>query len=264
MSAVVDPRPLALARIGIGAAAFITGLELFVALQLVAGRQRIDFPTFLDLPVTAAALNVWLVICVLASVCMVAGLFSRTASAVMAGTVVWALLWDQQTYSSHVLLLAVLCLLLALGQPGAAFSLDARLHGPRRTISAWPQLLVMVQISVVYFFAAASKVNPAFLNGEVLGGSTWLPVPDATLPVVAVGAVATEFFLAVALWFRGTRRLAYLLGLGLHLAITVTLNLPLVLFAFSLLCLSCYPLFGARYSSRAATSSEPSPSVADR
>ena len=65
---------------------------------------------------------------VLAAVCVVAGLAIRPSSLTLAGLLAVVLVWDQQTYSSHqVLVILMLCYL--------AFSESGR----SRTVPLWPQ-----------------------------------------------------------------------------------------------------------------------------
>lgn len=242
---MTDPRPLALARIGIGLGALLTVLELFVALAKVAS-GHVAMPLFAWAPpVTDALVQIWLVLGILAALSLVAGAWSRVSAGAVSIYMLSALAWEQQTYSSHVVLLTVLTAILALGRPGERWSVDARVRPAQDRISAWPQFLMATQLSVLYLFAAASKINETFLSGDVLRDSMWLPVPEWAYSPMAVAAVATEFTVAFALWSRKTRTLAAGLGVALHLTITVTLNLPIVLLAFSLLSLSCYPLFWA-------------------
>ena len=80
---------------------------------------------------------------------------------------------------------------------------------------------MMTQLSVCYFFAAANKVNTVFLPGDLF--ATWLrwPLPDPLYPLLAVATIATEFFLAFALWWRRTRVIAACVGVALHVSIVV-------------------------------------------
>ncbi|GAB3247804.1 hypothetical protein GCM10027562_05890 [Arthrobacter pigmenti] len=184
---------------------------------------------------------------VLGSIALIAGFRSRPAAATLAAVTAFVLLWDQQTYSNHQMLLFCLCAYLAMARPGAALSLDARIRGHQdMTAPYWPALLIMTQMSIVYFFTALAKVNPVFLSGDVLRTFMWLPLPEYVYVPLSIGAVTLEFFLAFALWSRRLIKVAIALGVILHVSIVVTLNQPLVLFAFALLTVGTYPLFYAR------------------
>lgn len=86
-------------------------------------------------------------------------------------------------------------------------------------------LLVRVQVSTLYGYAALAKVNASFLGGDVLtravieapAWSTILPPPPTVLLLAAGGAViATEAALAVSPWVPRLRGPALGVGLVLH------------------------------------------------
>lgn len=199
MANFTGSRPLAVTRITVGAAALITTLENFVTLNLIAtGRIAIPFAGWLP-PVNDRTVGIVLVLGIIGSIALITGFRSRTASGLVAAVTAFILLWDQQTYSSHQLLL---CLsgYLAMGRPGASWSLDAKVRGHQESHLDSPNTLIMTQISVVYFFTALAKLNPVFLSGDMLRSAMWMPLPDFVYIPVSVGAVAMEFFLAFALW----------------------------------------------------------------
>jgi hypothetical protein len=160
--------------------------------------------------------------------------------------------WDQQTYSSHLVLCTLLLLYLALARSDTRLSLAA-LHrrrsgaGTPDTVPWWPQLLMLTQVGVVYLFTALSKMNPVFLSGEPLEGWTWFSGPAWLFRALALGTVAAELFLVAGLWVPRVRVLAVLAGVGLHAGIVVGLSdLNVVLLAFALMTTSTYPLFLTR------------------
>ena len=244
---MVDPRAVAFARIGLGCAGLLNTLELFVILDgLAAGklaRPLVDWAP----PVSSSASTAFLAIAVTACVAMITGV-ATTAGAVSysiaAGTV---LLWDQQTYSSHQVLTVLLVAYLACAHSDAAWSLSSLRHG-RRQVRWWPQLLMMTQLTAVYLFAGLSKINAVFLSGDPL--STWVrfSLPGWVHPAMAWVTVVTEVaVLAVGLWVPRIRVLAVLAGLGLHLSIVLMLtHHTFQLVAFTLSCVSLYPLFLTR------------------
>ncbi|MHA7173107.1 hypothetical protein [Arthrobacter monumenti] len=132
--------------------------------------------------------------------------------------------------------------------------MDAKVRGYQESHLTWPDMLIMTQISVVYFFTAIAKINPVFLSGEMLRSAMWIPLPDFAHVPLSVGAVVMGLFLAFALWSRKLVKGAIVGGVVLHMSIVVTLDLPLVLFAFALLTLGTYPLF--YYRTKAVHSAE--------
>jgi hypothetical protein len=110
---------------------------------------------------------------------------------------------------------------------------------------------MMTQLSVCYFFAALSKLNPVFLDGSALASWVRWPLPESMFGIMAVGTVVTELFLALGLWWRPTRVLAAAVGVGLHLSIVLGMKEQTVpLIAFTLACVPTYALFLTRPSLR--------------
>lgn len=110
--------------------------------------------------------------------------------------------------------------------------------------------LLKLQLSIVYFFAAASKLNLIYLSGAVLvinmrdGRVLQLPEVlqrwEVMAPLVLV-SVFLEFFLAFAFWSPRYRSAALLLGIGFHLAIIATMtpdaSFPLAIYTLVMLAL---------------------------
>ncbi|WP_189476297.1 HTTM domain-containing protein [Mesorhizobium sp. M2A.F.Ca.ET.043.05.1.1] len=141
----------------------------------------------------------------------------------------------------HAYLLAVAALLIALTPCDRSYSLDRYLAVVRAERAGvllpvergnlWGLRLIVVQLSVLYFFAAFDKSNYAFLSGARLeqiflwfyagsdypSGLAWLAT------IVSFGVVALEYCLAFGLPFRATRRYLVLPGLAFHAIIYVTL-----------------------------------------
>jgi len=244
-----DPRPLALVRIVVG----LSGIALAVfverrALNRLSSEDVLHLPAASWLPaLTPTLVDVLLVLWIAFAIALTIGLYARIAAAGVAIVAAAAMTLDLQAFSNHVTLLVALSALLALGNPSAAWSIDARRKGGEMRIPYWPVFLIKVQISTVYAYAALSKINDSFLSAEVLA-SRWEPglggLTDTLQPVliaIAIATVLAEGFLAVGLWNERLRRVALPLGLGLHVVIPATLGAPLI--PFSTLMLGAYVLF---------------------
>lgn len=143
----------------------------------------------------------------------------------------------------HTYLLAVAALLVALTPCDRSYSLDrylavmkaerGRLPPPAERGNLWGLRLIVVQLSVLYFFAAFDKSSYAFLSGARLeqiflwlyAGSDYPRVPGLAwlATIVSVAVVALEYGLALGLPFRRARRYLVLPGLAFHAIIYVTL-----------------------------------------
>jgi hypothetical protein len=141
----------------------------------------------------------------------------------------------------HTYLLAVAALLIALTPCGRSYSLDRYLAvmraermgvaPPAERGNLWGLRLIVVQLSVLYFFTAFDKTSYAFLSGARLeaiflwyyagsdypAGLAWLAT------IVSLAVVALEYGLAFGLPFRATRRYLVLPGLAFHAIIYLTL-----------------------------------------
>jgi len=239
----VDPRPIAAARIGLGVATVINAIEASAVLGAIAdGNLARPVLGWIPTP-TDSAVFIFLVAATVAGVATILGLGTRSAAAVTTVLNLGVLLWDEQTYSGHRVLATLLVAYLVFAKSDAAWSMSARGGRGRELVPWWPQLLMMMQLSVCYWFAAVSKVNPVFLSGDGLRNWVWWPLPDWVFPFMAVATILTELFLAVGLWLRRTRWTAAGVGICLHVSIVWMLRDPIPLIAFALACVPLFALF---------------------
>lgn len=241
LSTHVDPRPLALARIGVATVlnAVEGGLQ---AAGHDAGRCGAAAG---ELAVTGVGIAAYAVVVLSAGLALVLGVATRAAAAVVAFSTWFLFAWEQQTYSNHLMLTAWLALWLVFTPSDAAWAWSRRAsRDGRGVVTLGDQVLLMCQLCACYFFAALVKLNAGFLSGDHLRAFVNLELPSWLWVSAAVGTVVTELGLVVGLWFRRTRRIAALAGVVLHLSIPLAMpgNLG-ALSAFSLQCLSLYPLF---------------------
>ena len=243
-----NPFPLAVARVGVGLAALLSTIEVNAGLRALQNADLLKLPRIDALPqVTASGIAAFLGAWILAAVAFSAGWHTRPAGGVLLALQVYILLVDQQLYSNHFYLLALLTLLLTLAQSGAVLSLDARRSGPAGSIPAWPVALIRLQVSIVYGFAVAAKLNLYFLSGVVLRIQMKVPgfehLPPWVFMLLALASLATEAFLAVAFWNKRLRPLAFVVGVGFHLTILATMRILPDLLTFALLMGSAYLAF---------------------
>jgi hypothetical protein len=257
-----DARPLAVARIVIGLAALARAYETSRILE------RYFLPTTIKLPyttwvpeLTERGATFLLAIWAAAALLFAAGWWTRAAGFTLTAICLYVVLIDEQLYSNHLYLLAMLSALFVLADAGAVWSIDAWRRRRRETSSAlapatvpaWPVFLLKTQLSSLYLFAALSKLNGSFLSGAALLGY----LPSGLLQALSPGprvalvlglswvAIAAEAFLAVALWSARWRPAALLCGIVLHagmiLLFPVAVRFQLAIFAAE--ALAIYPLF---------------------
>lgn len=250
LTAPAGAGPLALTRVLIGLAALIKGATFLPQLLGLSHANTLVVPVFTWMPEPSQALLVVIsVIWLMASGMFMLGWQVHLSGSILAATLAFTLLLDQQTYSNHLFLMAVLVALATLADAGAALPFPR--GSPTRNVPLWGPLLIMSQVSVVYLFAAATKINRGFLSGQVIldtmtdgviSPPSLLTTPGAGR-TLAVLTIATELFLAIGLWIRATRIPAVLVGAALHGSTMLFLGPIAELFVFTLLMTSAYPLY---------------------
>jgi tetratricopeptide (TPR) repeat protein len=110
---------------------------------------------------------------------------------------------------------------------------------PATPVRSWAIRLILVQLGIMYLWAAISKLDPAWTSGRTLGGQLTGPlrsVVDATVGMRAASilVIGTELLLACTIWLRPAWRLAAPLGILFHLGIVAS-GLEIGLFAYLML-----------------------------
>lgn len=173
-----------------------------------------------------------------------------------------ALLWIHRSQAWGGLLVVVLCGLTYLfgglahyeglhlmTWMAAAITITADRPTDRDRLTRW-------LATSVYAFAALSKLNPTWLEGEDLTLllatrphlATSAPlIPSEVLGILPVVVIAVEAFLAIGLWFPRTRTLAVVLGVAMHVSFIIgATNNPLGFCHLLLInggLMACYPSF---------------------
>jgi hypothetical protein len=241
--------PVAICRIGMGLAMFGRGLKTSRDLywlqfepRTVPARLFTWAPQIDTIPEIAVVSILWIA----ASVGLMVGYRARSSAAILGGCILFLHFVDQNFWAHHMYFLGLMMLLFSLTDSDAAVSVRAWRGDGEAEIAAWPVLLIKIQLSLVYFFTAVSKVNPAFLSGDVLVTRMSLPttlIPATLIPALAVATVACEMFLAFALWLPRLRVWGALTGVVLHLFVPVLLGSYAGLLVFTLATLSLYVLY---------------------
>jgi hypothetical protein len=135
--------------------------------------------------------------------------------------------------------------------------LASRAQAPARVAPLWAARLMGVQLSIIYLASGGSKLlDPDWRAGRVLlerfhmygGSAVDAGVPQAIVEwmgsagpasVLAKAAIATELFLALGLWMRGTRVFALWWGTWFHITIEATSRVE----GFTWLTLATYAVF---------------------
>ena len=248
------PHGLALVRIIIGTALILRAIEGGHIIAGVVAPSNIRVPYgFGAAPMTPDFVLFFQALWLVSAAAFTIGFLTRLNGAVLTAILTYTLFIDQQTYSNHLFLLAIIALLLTVGDSGAAYSVDARGGRPVR-IHAWPVFLLKVQLSFVYGFTALAKMNATYLSGLVflhtIRQTSLIPFPVSlrTAPVlaaIAAASVALELWLAFALWNPRWRRHAVVLGVVFHAFMVLLMRAAEAtqLFVFAVSTMSLYLLF---------------------
>ncbi|MFW6039763.1 MAG: hypothetical protein ACOC9N_01655 [Gemmatimonadota bacterium] len=232
--------PLTTARRMVAVAALLKAAVVGPTLLALARPDALRFPLEPWLPVLPGELAVPLLVgwAVLAAVFLV-GRWARWVGLALTALLACVLVGDEQLYSNHLYLLTTLVALLTLAEG--------------RWV-ARPGLLLRWQSTIVYGFAAITKINLLYLSGSVMnahvGRGSLLPFPDdlRTAPVMAslaVASIVVELLLAAGLWSSRWRKATIVLGVGFHLGIVLLIDMPVELTVFALLMFSLYVVHAA-------------------
>lgn len=142
-----------------------------------------------------------------------------------------------------------LCLYLAVGNCGGAFSFDDWWARRRRgegagqgslkadTMTNISTRLIQIHMCVVYFFAALGKLQgDTWFNGEAIWGAfasyeyqtldmTWLAGYMPIVAVLTLGALAWELVYAALVWPRLTRPIILAIAVPVHLGIGICMGM---------------------------------------
>ena len=244
VNAHVDARPVALARIVIGVAVL---LKLAGGIRLLT---RLTEPTTIKLPMlawlpapTPAMVTLLLVLWGVGGTCFLIGWRTRSAGVLLTLVFAVQLVLDQQTYSNHLYLLALVIGWLTVADSGAAWSVDrAAGLGPRsrrgpcfcfrhRRASSTPTPPCRRSRRTT---SPAWPWHPSYTFRPGSDSSGFLPPPPSCCSM-SWAAIPLEAVLAIFLWSPRHRAAVALLGVVLHagmVALIYRMRLDLTVFAF--------------------------------
>lgn len=165
--------------------------------------------------------------------------------------ILWSLVYFMQKthYNNHYYLVMLVCWIFVFFPVGKRLSFDALIkpHIYSTSISAWPRFLLIGLVAIVYFFAAANKLYPDWLEAMPL--KIWMS-NKAEYPIVgeflqrewvpwfmAYSGIAFDFLIVPALLWKKTRWLAILAAFSFHLFNSVVFQIgifPYFALAFSI------------------------------
>ncbi len=227
----VDGRALGIARIILGIAVLFKGLVTAAILHEFQTSDTVLYPYGpLEIATPAGIIATGAsVFWVLFSLFFIVGFGTRTSGALLAVSILLVIGVDQQMYSNHLYLSALLVALMSIAGAGSRYSVDAWLGSSDGLTPLWAIMLIKLQLTSVYGFAAITKFNEGFLSGRVLERSLEPAYRERieriiSLDVLAIMAVVTELFLAAAFWHPRLRYVALPIGIGFHITNVVVMS----------------------------------------
>jgi hypothetical protein len=168
------------------------------------------------------------------------GVGSRVTVAIAAAIYGWVYFSSQlDSYQHHYLM--VLVLIVAVGVPWFR-PRDARRADGAEPVKTWAVRLILLQLAIVYLWAAISKMDGRWLDGTTLRGA----VSDGRVHDLidrvtgfrggSIAVLITELVLAATIWQRRLWPIALPLGVGMHVGIAFT-DLEIGLFSWLMVAL---------------------------
>lgn len=227
---------------GIGFAALVKYLFLISTIATVFKNNVILPPLSWLSPPSSTHIYFTLSLCLVANLLFIFGVKPLFTGSITALGLLSTFAIDLRIYGNHVYLIAVLVSIIAFG-------LERTDTGYR--LGPLGVGAIRLQLSIVYLFAALSKLNVFYLSGESLN-NLWskqglLPLPDDfrvwwILSIPATFAVLLEAALALLIWIPKYRLPVMCCGVIFHcIVIMITPNPDFAV--FTLVMLICYLSF---------------------
>jgi tetratricopeptide (TPR) repeat protein len=161
-------------------------------------------------------------VCAYAFVLVACGVATRWVLPVATAIYGWLYFGSQlDSYQHHYLVWLILVLACFVPWEGPASAV------PATRIRSWAMRLILVQLGILYLWAAISKCNSAWFDGSTLsqqihGSLGKLIESTVKFKVASSLVVLTEFTLAATIWNKRAWWIAAPLGLALHIGILWT------------------------------------------
>lgn len=155
----------------------------------------------------------------------------RYRLAMIGYTVVWAAVYFGQktSYNNHYYLLLLVCFLFVLVPANQYASLDVKSGRVQKSESTpyWTIWIFKFLLLIVYFYAAVAKLYPDWLQGRpveiFLSSKTDWPILGIVadkmwfILLLSYGGIVFDFLVIPALWYRPTRKVAFIISIFFHL-----------------------------------------------
>lgn len=242
-SETLPARPIRFIRVVVGAICLLRGIEEYRVMSRILGANSMRFPVIDWLPVlTKKHAAFVLILWILTALAFTIGWKIKVVGLILAAVMGYTLITDQQLYFSHLYLLCLIVFLLTMAEIGRP--------AESQSVFRWPIMLLQIQLSIVYFFAAVTKMNSVYLSGYMIEANLRRGLPAAVfqprvLSAMAVASIVVELALALSFWVKDLRKGAVVIGALFHLVMVLSLtpSVAAQLALFAAACIAIYPLY---------------------
>jgi len=167
------------------------------------------------------------------------GVATRVLVPICAATYAWLYFGSQLDSYQHHYLVALVLVIASFVPWQRPVDDEMRPVDPETGVRTWAVRLLLVQLAIMYVWAAVSKMAPAWVDGTTLslqmtGKIGTFIASTVGFKVASVLVIGVELALAATVWARPAWKIAAPLGLLFHLGIMLT-GLEIGLFAFLML-----------------------------
>lgn len=179
----------------------------------------------------------------------------RYRLAIVSYELLWTVsyLLQKSSYNNHYYLLILLCGLMAIVPAHRYYSLDVKqgFVAPSLTCPRWCLLIFVLQVGIVYFFAAVAKLYPGWTAGEpiaiwfagkahffLIGGllqQAWLQ------QLVVYGGILFDALIVPLLLWKRTRVYAFAVGVVFHLFNSAVFHIGIFPYMMIGICVFFFP-----------------------
>jgi vitamin K-dependent gamma-carboxylase len=154
-------------------------------------------------------------------------------------TLLWAGAYFMQktSYNNHYYLLLLVCLIMLFLPANRYASIDAKLNPSikKGTMPAWCSWVMIVQISIVYFYATLAKFYPGWLDGTFVYNLLNHLVTNPTLNdimtqkwfylFITYSGMVFDLLVVPLMLFKRTRTIAFIASIIFHIFNSITLQI---------------------------------------
>ncbi|KGO86473.1 HTTM domain-containing protein [Flavobacterium rivuli WB 3.3-2 = DSM 21788] len=238
----IDNAPLVLFRIFFG---FLLACETFGAIATGWVRDNFIVPkfTFSHIgmewlqPLPGSGMYYYFAVMGVLGMLIMAGYKYRYSMGLF--TVMWAAVYFMQktSYNNHYYLLVLVCLMMCFLPANRYASADVKVNPALKklTMPAWCSWVMIVMVSIVYFYATLAKFYPGWLNGtfarQLLNGSVKNDALRAVMTqkwfylFITYSGIVFDLLVVPLLLFKRTRTIAFIASLIFHIFNSITLQI---------------------------------------